>query len=296
MKRAGGQAAFRLITVLAAAVGMTGMVACGAPARPVHMAARPLHLAIRSRGTSGAAEPATMQSPRPSAASASPSARGASHPPEAAAPAAVVCPAAPYGPLRYAPGSGRTVALTFDDGPGGSTAAILAVLASYGVPATFFNIGTNMAARPALARQEAAAGYVLGDHTWDHPNMALLSAGSQSAELDRMTAEQHTLLGTMPCLFRPPYGDYNSTTLTLAQQRRMTLWLWSVDTQDWMANGSGSSYWVQRIIRLAETEGGQLSNPVVLMHNAPAGDPATVSALPTIIQFFRSRGYTFVAL
>jgi peptidoglycan/xylan/chitin deacetylase (PgdA/CDA1 family) len=188
------------------------------------------------------------------------------------------------------------VALTFDDGPGGSTAAILAVLASYGVPATFFNVGTNMAGRPALVRQEAAAGYVLGDHTWDHPHMTLLSAGSQSAEFDRMTAEQHALLGTMPCLFRPPYGDYNSTTLTLAQQRRMTLWLWSVDTQDWMANGSGSSYWVQRIIRLAETEGGQLSNPVVLMHNAPDGDPATVTALPTIIQFFQSRGYTFVAL
>ena len=76
----------------------------------------------------------------------------------------------------------------------------------------------------------------------------------------------------------------------------MTVWLWSVDTQDWMANGSGSPYWVQRIIRLADTEGGQLANPVVLMHNAPAGDPATVIALPTIIEFFKARGYTFVTL
>ena len=188
------------------------------------------------------------------------------------------------------------MALTFDDGPGGSTAAILAVLARYGVPATFFNIGQNMAARPALVREEAAAGYALGDHTWDHPHMTLLPAGSQAAELDRMAAEQHALTGTMPCLFRPPYGDYNGATLTQAQQRSMTFWLWSVDTQDWMANGSGSSYWVQRIIRLAETAGGQLSNPVVLMHNQPNGNPATVSALPTIIQFFQSRGYTFVAL
>ena len=47
----------------------------------------------------------------------------------------------------------------------------------------------------------------------------------------------------MPCAFRPPYGDYDSTTLTLAQQRRMGVWLWSADTQDWMAEGSGSSFW-----------------------------------------------------
>ena len=32
------------------------------------------------------------------------------------------------------------------------------------------------------------------------------------------------------------------------------------------------------------------------MHNQPTGNPATVSALPAIIQFFRSRGYRFVAL
>jgi peptidoglycan/xylan/chitin deacetylase (PgdA/CDA1 family) len=102
--------------------------------------------------------------------------------------------------------------------------------------------------------------------------------------------------GTVPCAFRPPYGDYDPTTLRLAQQRRMGVWLWSVDTQDWMAEGSGSSFWVHRIIRLAEQEGGALRHPIVLMHNQPIGNPATVSALPAIIQFFRSHGYRFVAL
>jgi peptidoglycan/xylan/chitin deacetylase (PgdA/CDA1 family) len=92
-------------------------------------------------------------------------------------PAATGCPAAPYGARFYAPGGSKTVALTFDDGPGKSTAAILAILA---------------------------------------------------------------------CAFRPPHGDYDSTTLRLAQQRRMGVWLWSVDTQDWMAEGSSSSFWVHR--------------------------------------------------
>jgi peptidoglycan/xylan/chitin deacetylase (PgdA/CDA1 family) len=206
------------------------------------------------------------------------------------------CPAAPYGSNSAAPGSGKTVALTFDDGPGASTASILSIIQSYGVPATFFNIGQNAAARPQLVRQEAAAGYMLGNHTWDHPNMTTLPASAQGTEMDRASVEQRTLTGTQPCAFRPPGGNYNSTTLSLAQQRRMKFWTWSVDTEDWKAKGSSSSFWVNRIVSLAEQQGARLTHPVVLMHNQPAGNPATVLALPTIIKFFRSHGYTFVDL
>jgi peptidoglycan/xylan/chitin deacetylase (PgdA/CDA1 family) len=70
--------------------------------------------------------------------------------------------------------------------------------------------------------------------------------------------------------------------------------MWSVDTLDWMAT-SASPYWVHRIIQLAE-QGGALPHPILLMHNARPGDPATVAALPAIIQFYRSRGYLFVTL
>jgi peptidoglycan/xylan/chitin deacetylase (PgdA/CDA1 family) len=101
------------------------------------------------------------------------------------------------------------------------------------------------AARPWLVRKEVKAGYAMGDHTWDHPNMNLLSAASQAREIDR-------------------------------------------------ARGSGSSFWVSRIIRFAVQEGRVLRHPVVLMHNQPAGNPATVSALPVIIRFFRAHGYRFV--
>ena len=206
------------------------------------------------------------------------------------------CPAAPYGVYSAAPGGGKTIALTFDDGPGPTTARIMSILASYRVTATFFNIGQNMAASPSLLRSETRGGYMLGNHTWDHPDMTTLSAPAQAAEMDRASAEQHAITGTRPCAFRPPYGSYNSTTESLAQQRRMKFWTWSVDTEDWKAEGSSSSYWVNRIISLAESEGRGQRHPVVLMHNAPSGDPATALALPTIIKYFRNRGYTFVDL
>ena len=218
-------------------------------------------------------------------------------PPQVSSPQiATGCPPAPYGANYYAPGTGKTVALTFDDGPGASTAAILSALRSKGVTATFFNLGQNAAARPQLVSSEARAGYLLGNHTWNHPDMSTLSAAAQATQMDRAIAEQKILVGTAPCAFRPPGGAYNSSTLSLAQQRRMKFWTWSVDTEDWKANGSSSSYWVNRIITLAEKQGGALQHPVVLMHNQPAGNPATVLALPAIINFFRGHGYTFVNL
>lgn len=225
----------------------------------------------------------------------------AADPAEVAAPAvaafapATPCPPAPYGVHYYAPGAGKTVALTFDDGPGVSTAAILSILQQHGVPATFFNLGLNSEVRPTLVRAEAVTGHVLANHTWDHPSMPTLSAAGQASQMDRATAEQINLVAIAPCLFRPPYGEYDATTLSLAQQRRMSVWYWSVDTEDWKAGTSTSSDWVDRIVSRA-TAGGSQQHPVVLMHNAPAGNPATVLALPRIIAYYRANGYRFVDL
>ncbi len=204
------------------------------------------------------------------------------------------CPAVGSGINRTAPGAGRTVALTFDDGPGASTDAILSILRNAGVTATFFNVGVNEAVRPATVRS-MANGFLLGNHTWSHPDMTRLSAAGQAAEMDNESAQQASIVGSFPCFFRPPYGATNSTTLSLAQARRMAVWNWSVDTEDWKANGSADQFWVNRIITLAQA-GGSQEHPVILLHNQPTAMPATVAALPAIIAFYRDRGYTFVDL
>ena len=205
------------------------------------------------------------------------------------------CPSVPRGVHRYAPGSGKTVALTFDDGPGRSTPHILRILANAHVEATFFNLGMNEAAMPHLVRAEHTSGYALGDHTWDHKDLSSLDAIAQGREIDRERKEQASLTGEQSCLLRPPYGTYDATTLELAQERGMRVWNWSVDTEDWKASGSGDSYWVHRIISRAEA-GGSLQHPVVLMHNQTGGNPATVAALPAVIKYYRAHGYSFVDL
>jgi peptidoglycan/xylan/chitin deacetylase (PgdA/CDA1 family) len=209
--------------------------------------------------------------------------------------AATACPSVQAGVNRVAPGSGRTVALSFDDGPGRDTRRIMAILAANHVTATFFNLGVNESRDHAAVRAELAGGYALGDHTWDHRSLPGLNAAGQASEMDRERAVQAGVTGAEPCLFRPPYGSYDATTLSLAQRRGMRVWNWSVDTEDWKASGSGAAYWVNRIVARADAGAGQL-HPVILMHNQPSGNAATVAALPRMIAFYRSRGYRFVDL
>jgi peptidoglycan/xylan/chitin deacetylase (PgdA/CDA1 family) len=214
-------------------------------------------------------------------------------------PASAGCPVPPYGAQFYAPGYpgyAKTVALTFDDGPGKTTGRIVRILHNFRAPATFFNIGQNMAARPALLRKEKRYGFALGNHTWSHPDLTKLTRRQQAAQIDEATGEQRAMTHTTPCVFRPPYGSYNAITLSASRDHRLAVWLWSVDTEDWKADGSASEYWVHRIIRLAEKEGIEQEHPVIIMHNQPAGNPATALALPTIIRFFRHHHYRLVTL
>jgi peptidoglycan/xylan/chitin deacetylase (PgdA/CDA1 family) len=211
---------------------------------------------------------------------------------------ATSCPAPAPGVHRYAPdapGGGRSVALTFDDGPGPDTATILRILSSAGVTATFFNVGVHEAADPAAVRAERAAGMALGDHTWDHVTLAGTSAGVQRGEIATERRAEVLITGAAPCLFRPPGGSADATTLALAGQYRLAVWDWSVDTEDWKAHGSADPYWVDRIRSRAE-DGVGLDHPVVLMHDQIGGNPATVAALPDVIAFYRERGYRFVDL
>src|SRR4051794_6204591 len=74
-------------------------------------------------------------------------------------------------------GPARPVALTFDDGPGPSTGAILDVLKRHDASATFFALGRNLlggalagdgALAQALARRIVREGHALGNHTMTH--------------------------------------------------------------------------------------------------------------------------------
>jgi peptidoglycan/xylan/chitin deacetylase (PgdA/CDA1 family) len=182
----------------------------------------------------------------------------------------------------------RDLALTFDDGPGPYTPAVLNVLEREHAPATFFVIGEELRYFSDSTAREIRDGFAIGDHTETHPMMARLSAHDQHEELFEQIARIELLGGPRPHLFRPPYGSFNATTFQLIHQMNLLMVLWSVDTGDYLQPGVETI--VQRVIA------GARPGAIFLMHDAGGDRSQTVAALPTIIHELRARGYHLVTI
>jgi peptidoglycan/xylan/chitin deacetylase (PgdA/CDA1 family) len=174
------------------------------------------------------------------------------------------------------------VSLTFDDGPGPYTPAVLNVLERYHVHGTFFVIGKMLQYFGASAERELRDGDVIGDHTETHPAMALLSPHDQYEQLFEQAARVELRDGPRPALFRPPYGSFDATTLRELRRLHMLMVLWSVDTGDYRQPG------VAAIVQQALN--GAHPGAIILLHDAGGTRTQTVEALPLIIGGLRARG------
>jgi peptidoglycan-N-acetylglucosamine deacetylase len=208
---------------------------------------------------------------------------------EAAAETAAINRTLAYTPyVRIAGAQHREIALTFDDGPGPYTPAILAILEREHVPATFFEVGVEDRYFSASTSAIAADGDVIGDHTEAHAAMSKLSAGKQQAQLLRQARSVERYGARFPRLFRPPYGVWNAATIALLHQYRMLMVLWTVDTSDYLRPG------VPRIVNAAV--GGARPGAIILLHDAGGDRSQTVAALPRIIAALRKKHYVLVTV
>src|SRR5450759_808301 len=103
-----------------------------------------------------------------------------------------------------------TIALTFDDGPDPVwTPKILEVLRRNHVHATFFVVGTHVAADPEILRQIVADGHQVGVHTFNHTDLGRVSPWRQSLELNETQLVIAGATGRTTSLLRPPYSASN---------------------------------------------------------------------------------------
>ncbi|MDH6139553.1 peptidoglycan/xylan/chitin deacetylase (PgdA/CDA1 family) [Kitasatospora sp. GP30] len=184
--------------------------------------------------------------------------------------------------------NGKTVALTFDDGPGPYTGQILDLLDQYHVKATFCEIGPQATANPALVKRIVADGHRLCDHTVHHPQpMHTLSLDKQTYEI---TAAKDMIVaaggpGTQVSWFRAPGGDFSKANRQIAAQDGLRPLGWTVDTRDWARPG------VDQILANAKSElkpGG-----IILMHDGGGDRSESVAALAQLLPWLVQQGYTF---
>ncbi len=191
------------------------------------------------------------------------------------------------GVARTLPGSGG-VALTFDDGPHPvGTPAVLEVLARAGARATFFVIGEQVRARPALVAEIAAAGHRVALHGDRHRLQTRLSAAQVDDDISRGMAAVEAATGTSPALHRPPYGIYSPFGLRMAHAMGMAPLLWSRWGKDWRRRTTPVRI-ARRSLRAV------LPGDVILLHDADFyssrdSHMRTVAALELIVTELSAR-------
>jgi peptidoglycan/xylan/chitin deacetylase (PgdA/CDA1 family) len=186
----------------------------------------------------------------------------------------------------------RSVALTFDDGPWPvDTKRVLAVLKRFHVPATFFMVGNLVERYPSLARTVAAAGYPIGDHSYDHPISPALADLSAEKIMAEIAAAKDALnaVGIDPTLFRPPGGSYDDFVVQEARREGMRVVMWSVDPEDWRSGLTAKE--VAKSV-LSHVRAGS----IILLHDGGGDAAHTIKALPDIIRGIRKRGFTFTVV
>ncbi|WP_084246599.1 polysaccharide deacetylase family protein [Rhodoplanes sp. Z2-YC6860] len=188
------------------------------------------------------------------------------------------------------------IVLTFDDGPWpGTTDAVLAALRHECVKATFFMLGRNATAHPALAKKVLTDGHTVAYHTYSHPLLNRMSVGRAEAEIDRgFAAIDQAVYGSGSStpkitpktpFFRFPGFASSPALIELLAKRHITVFGADLWASDW--NRMRPDHERTLVLeRLAKTHGG-----ILLFHDTQA---QTAKMLPALLRDLKRQGYRIV--
>lgn len=179
-------------------------------------------------------------------------------------------------------GSEKKVALTFDDGPHPErTPAILDVLEKYNANGTFYMLGKRVSYFPDIAKEVAARGHEVGNHTWDHPRLTRLSQEEVSQQMVATKQIIKHVTGQNTNQIRLPFGENPSTPYP----GQMEIVPWDLSVESWRKDSPE---------KIAETFINEIENgDIVLLHDL---EPSTVEVLDIMLAELSRQGYQFVTV
>ena len=185
------------------------------------------------------------------------------------------------------------VILSYDDGISGQQKldSLLRTLDKNNIRAYFFFTGEFAGAHPKMMRQIAAAGHVLGNHSYNHPLLTRLSDTAIKSQIRRGVQGNTTRK-----LLRPPYGGgaFTARLQKIAKNMGYAVCYWTVDTRDWDAKASPSARTiVNRVIKGDKYSPPVKKGGVILMHGTSRFG---VEATPEIIRHIKKLGLKFPKL
>jgi peptidoglycan/xylan/chitin deacetylase (PgdA/CDA1 family) len=186
----------------------------------------------------------------------------------------------------------KAVSLTFDDGPGPDTDAILDVLAENRIRAAFFAVGQQVQRHPSIARRIVADGHEIGNHSFSHPMFLSQSPEQTREQLGRTQKIIEDVTGVTPALARPPYGVKTPAYFGAARALGLRVVQWSVAGFDW------KPLTAERVA--SHVMRGAAPGAIVLLHDADSEGKrdrrATRASIPIIADGMRQRGLAVAPL
>lgn len=174
----------------------------------------------------------------------------------------------------------KLVALTFDDGPSPETTPqALDILAKYNAKATFFMIGENVAGNEELIKRVKKEGHDIANHSWDHPQLTNLTLPEAQKEINDTQEALKKVTGDLPTMMRPPYGAISPE---IQNSVDVSFIMWDVDSLDWKTHNTAAI-----MSEVRKTRPGS----IILMHDI---HQTTIDALPTVLDYLKTNGYTIV--
>jgi peptidoglycan/xylan/chitin deacetylase (PgdA/CDA1 family) len=107
----------------------------------------------------------------------------------------------------------KTLALTYDDGPGPHTLEIAEFLHDRGIPATFFVVGKHVRVRREVVGKVVSLGHLIGNHTDTHTPLPEFAAEPEklAKEVTDADREIHQFVGDRAFFLRTPGGYWESS-------------------------------------------------------------------------------------
>lgn len=190
--------------------------------------------------------------------------------------------------------SEKSIALTFDDGPNEPfTSQILDILRDQKVPATFFLVGKNLEGNREVVRRMIREGHLVGNHTWDHRSLVLMTPSAIREEIDLWEGAMEKIGIPSPKLFRAPHGWKGPFLPSILNKKGYRLIGWTRGV--WDSDQPGTEVLYKRLTRLPK------NGEIILLHDGGEARQGvdrsqTVEVLTRMIRFYKSHGFRFVTV
>lgn len=177
------------------------------------------------------------------------------------------------------PTSGKTIFLTFDDGPEPDiTEFVLDELRKYGFKATFFCRGDNAEKNPKLLERIINDGHSVGNHTYSHLHSFKCPTRAYCEDVEKANCVLKTNL------FRPPHGSHTLFTF-LRLRKKYKSFFWSLNSGD----SDMDRYDFNRSINSLKSR--TKPGDIVLFHFCHKHEKETRELLPVYLKWLADNGY-----